>query len=141
MKRDNKKEPIESNRESLQIFPNARIYETKLTKKFRERTHWERPNIEEIKAVIPGVVLSLDVEVGERVERGGRVLLFEAMKMHNIVLSPIEGVIKEIHVKEGDKVAKGEVMIYVESLETEEIDNEQLEREKRFNDGDLGLIV
>ena len=53
----------------------------------------------EIKAPMPGRVISLEVEVGLRVNQGDTLLVLEAMKMENIIKSPKEGVIEMIEVK------------------------------------------
>lgn len=106
----------------MQIFPEARKYKTTLTKKFVNRKVWKRPDPQEIKSIIPGVVISLEVKEGDHVTKGAHLMTFEAMKMMNLVLAPFDGTIKKILVKEGAKVPKGVVMIYLES--EYELDNE-----------------
>lgn len=99
----------------LQIFPEARKYKTTLTKKFVNRKVWKRPDPQEIKSIIPGVVISLEVKEGDHVTKGAHLMTFEAMKMMNLVLAPFDGTIKKILVNEGAKVPKGVVMLYLES--------------------------
>ena len=70
--------------ETLQIFPNARNYKTNLTKKYRNRKQWKRPDPQEILSVIPGVVTSFSVELGSHVNKGDEIMIYEAMKMQNI---------------------------------------------------------
>ncbi len=60
-----------------------------------------------VKAPMPGLVLRLEVEVGQRVEAGAGVVVLEAMKMENEIRSTGAGVVKAIHVKPGDAVEKG----------------------------------
>lgn len=140
-KRDNVKE-------TLQVFPGARIYETNHTKKFRERKVWKSPDIQEIKSIIPGVVISLNVAEGDFVTEGTQVMTFEAMKMHNIVLAPIDGTVKKIYVQEGQKVPKGDIMIYIKASQDIEDNSDSTDVQEYVNDpedtitdGDLGLIV
>lgn len=101
--------------ETLQIFPNARNYKTNLTKKYRNRKQWKRPDPQEILSVIPGVVTSFSVELGSHVKKGDEIMIYEAMKMQNIIRAPFDGTVEQIFVKTGEKVAKGVVMMYLKS--------------------------
>ena len=101
--------------ETLQIFPNARNYKTNLTKKYRNRKQWKRPDPQEILSVIPGVVTSFSVEIGSHVNKGDEIMIYEAMKMQNIIRAPFDGTVEQIFVKTGEKVAKGVVMMYLKS--------------------------
>ena len=101
--------------ESLQIFPNARNYKTNLTTKYRNRKQWKRPDPQEILSVIPGVVTSFSVELGSHVNKGDEIMIYEAMKMQNIIRAPFDGTVEHIFVKTGEKVAKGVVMMYLKS--------------------------
>ena len=98
----------------IQVFVEGRKYNTKLTKKFRERKFWKAPNPKEILSYIPGVVASIDVKEGERVKKGEKLMIYEAMKMKNIVSAPFDGIIKRIAVSEGDKLPKGHLLIEME---------------------------
>ena len=87
------------------------LYYTRLTSKFRSRLNWERPNEKVVKAIIPGTIQKIMVEVGDRVEAGFPMLILEAMKMRNEVLAPVGGVIKTINVSEGDLVPKSHLLL------------------------------
>lgn len=39
------------------------------------------------------------------------------MKMHNNILSPLDGKIKKIYVKEGENVMKNDIIIEIENIE------------------------
>ena len=56
-----------------------------------------------IKSPLPGTILSISVAAGQSVRRGEKLLVLEAMKMENDVVSPADGVITLL-VKEGDDV-------------------------------------
>jgi len=62
---------------------------------------------------MPGAVVNLRVKLGERVKAGAVVLIIEAMKMQSEVHTAIDGVVKEIHVSEGDRVNPDEVLVEV----------------------------
>ncbi len=122
--------------EYLQIFPKARVYETKLTEKFKNREVWKKPDLQEIKSIIPGSVTSIYVTVGQKVKKGEAIMSYEAMKMHNIVQAPFDGVVEQIYVSCGQSLPKGVNMIYLKSaqpFEQNEVDDS--------TSSDLGLIV
>ena len=56
-----------------------------------------------ITSPMPGSVVAVQVEDGERAERGTPVVAIEAMKMEHILEAPIDGVV-EVLVKAGDQV-------------------------------------
>lgn len=100
--------------ELIDFAVTARKYKTTLTKKYVNRTAWIAPVIGEVKAVLPGTVISLNVEVGAKVKKGDLVLIQEAMKMQNRICAPISGTVKEIKVLPGERVSKQDVMIVIE---------------------------
>jgi biotin carboxyl carrier protein len=67
--------------------------------------------VQQIKAPMPGLVLSVLVSEGDEVKKGDSLLVLEAMKMENMIKSPTDGIIKKITIKQGDKVEKNEVLI------------------------------
>ena len=89
-------------------------YKTTLTQKFKNRTAWELPNENLIKAFIPGTILKIFVKEGQKVREGSKLLILEAMKMKNVVTAPASGVIKSIEVKEGIMVPKNQLLIEIE---------------------------
>ncbi len=68
-----------------------------------------------IKAPMPGLILAIDVKVGDKVKAGQIVLKMEAMKMENEIRSIGEGVVKEIMVNVQDNVPEGQVLISLEA--------------------------
>ncbi|NND78545.1 MAG: acetyl-CoA carboxylase biotin carboxyl carrier protein subunit [Maribacter sp.] len=67
-----------------------------------------------IVAPIPGVVLSLDAAVGDVIKIGDRLLVLEAMKMENNIVSEKAGTITAVNVKVGQQVLQNEIMIELE---------------------------
>ncbi len=67
-----------------------------------------------LRASMPGRVVRLLIEVGERVAAHQGVLVVEAMKMQNELQSPKEGRVTQIRVSPGDTVASGEVLVVIE---------------------------
>ena len=67
-----------------------------------------------IKAPMPGLILEINVEVGQEVKENDPLLILEAMKMENSFLSPRNGIIKSIAVQKGNAVDKGQLLIEFE---------------------------
>jgi pyruvate carboxylase subunit B len=57
-----------------------------------------------------GMVLRIEVEVGDRVKKGGVIAVIEALKMENKVSASHGGVVKEIFVREGQRVGAGDIL-------------------------------
>ena len=66
-----------------------------------------------VRASMNGRVVSLDVAVGDKVVRGQRVLVLEAMKMEHAHVTAIDGIVEAIHVAEGDQVEAYRIVIEV----------------------------
>ena len=91
------------------------VFETTVTRKFALRKPYERQNPGVVKAVIPGVVAEILAKKGKPVRQGDTMVVLEAMKMLNRIMSPLHGIVKAVHVSAGDKVAKGQVLMEIES--------------------------
>lgn len=70
--------------------------------------------IKHLKAPMPGLILEINVEVGQSVKENDNLLILTAMKMENSLLSPRDGVIKSIAILVGDSVIKGDLIIEFE---------------------------
>ena len=70
--------------------------------------------INAIKAPMPGLILEINVKVGQEVKENDNLLILEAMKMENSFSSPRDGIIKSIAVSIGDAVDKGQLLIEFE---------------------------
>ncbi len=71
-------------------------------------------SVSDVKAPMPGTILSLNVEPGATVSKGDSLLILEAMKMENVIKSSGDGIISSIHVKQGDNVEKNQLLISLE---------------------------
>ncbi len=67
----------------------------------------------QLRAPMPGRVLSLDVALGDSVEVGQRLAILEAMKMEHRLLSPAVGTITALNISAGDQVADGMVLLEI----------------------------
>jgi len=66
---------------------------------------------EVIKAPMPGKVLSVLVEEGDKIEADQDLLILEAMKMENVIKSTQEGIVDKVHVADNDTVNKNETLV------------------------------
>ncbi len=67
----------------------------------------------EVKAEMPGKVIRLLAQVGDRVESGEGILVLEAMKMEVLITAPSAGTITDISVSTGNQVAAGDVLAHL----------------------------
>lgn len=67
-----------------------------------------------LKAPMPGLVVRVLVEPGQRVQEGQGVAVLEAMKMENEFKARVAGTVKEIRVAVGQPVNPGDVLVVIE---------------------------
>jgi len=68
----------------------------------------------DINAPMPGLIVQVQVEVGQEVEKGQGVIIIEAMKMENELKAAEKGVVREILVSEGQKVDQNAPLVVIE---------------------------
>ncbi|HJJ28461.1 MAG TPA: pyruvate/oxaloacetate carboxyltransferase [Methanocorpusculum sp.] len=66
-----------------------------------------------VKSSIQGMVLDIKVHPGEKVSAGDTLLVLEAMKMENPVVSPVDGTVIDVFVENGAVVQSGDVLVVV----------------------------
>ena len=66
-----------------------------------------------IQSPLPGVILSIDCQIGDTVKKGQKLLVLEAMKMENTIPSDRDGIVSEIKVNEGDSVPEGAELVII----------------------------
>jgi len=67
-----------------------------------------------VRALMPGRITSVLVKETDRVEIGSPLLILEAMKMQNEIVSHVAGTVKSIHVKEGETVRKEALLVEID---------------------------
>ena len=68
----------------------------------------------EIKSRVPGKIVRFEKQVGDTVAVRDVLIVMEAMKMKQLVPSPVAGVVTEYKVQPGDRVSAGQVVAIVE---------------------------
>jgi biotin carboxyl carrier protein len=89
-------------------------YKTFLTEKYKNRKKWEEPNPKKFYSQIPGTVIKIYVNEGQKVKEGELMMVLEAMKMKNKIYFIADGIVKKIYVKENKQIPKGHLMVEVE---------------------------
>lgn len=96
--------------DKIQVHVSGRKYKTLYTRKFLERKKWEAPNPNEVRSIIPGSVTDITVKAGDKVKKGDKLMIYEAMKMKNIISAPFDATVESVEVKVGDKLPKGVIL-------------------------------
>ena len=99
--------------EKIQIHVDGRKYKTKFTKKYANRKPWKEADTNEVLSIIPGSVTEIFVKKGDKVKKGEKLMIYEAMKMKNIIVAPFDATVDLINVKEGLKLPKGHLLVYL----------------------------
>lgn len=63
---------------------------------------------------MPGMVVSINVEVGQAVEAGTALAVVDAMKMENVLTAERDGTVKELHAVAGDSLAVDQIILEFE---------------------------
>ena len=134
---------IESSTSKYHVLQNAISYKTEILKSdFNKKTYSVKVNnntyevvianaldqlidkmgfsandskqIDAINAPMPGLLLEINVAVGQEVKKDDQLFILEAMKMENAILSPRDGVIKRVNANKGDAIEKNYLLIEFE---------------------------
>ncbi|MBN1366020.1 MAG: acetyl-CoA carboxylase biotin carboxyl carrier protein subunit [Syntrophaceae bacterium] len=68
----------------------------------------------EIKAPMTGKIVSIIVNIGDKVKTEDEVIIMDAMKMEIPIYAPCAGVVKNIKIKEGESVKTDQVLVVLE---------------------------
>lgn len=68
-------------------------------------------NPNHLSATMPGTVVKVLVEKGEKVEKGDHIMITEAMKMETTVQAPFSGTVKDIYAHSGEAIQTGDLLI------------------------------
>ncbi len=67
----------------------------------------------QVLAPMPGLVVKLLVQPGQKVEKGEGIVIVEAMKMENEIRAGVSGEVKEVRVSDRQAVEKGEILAVI----------------------------
>ncbi|MFA6924945.1 MAG: acetyl-CoA carboxylase biotin carboxyl carrier protein subunit [Bacteroidales bacterium] len=89
-------------------------FKTLPNRKFQLRKPYKKRDFKKITAFIPGKILSVAVQKGDRVTHETCLVILEAMKMKNKLFPSVDGIVKDVYVKVGDMVKKDMVLVELE---------------------------
>ena len=70
-----------------------------------------------ISSTIPGKIVSIAVEEGDKVGEGDVVMILEAMKMQNEIQAPLSGTVTAVNCKPGDSIEANSPLIIIQPEE------------------------
>ncbi|KGP71472.1 pyruvate carboxylase [Pontibacillus yanchengensis] len=79
-----------------------------------ERPKADKDNDKHIGATMPGTVIKVIADKGEKVNKGDHIMITEAMKMETTVQAPFEGKVKDIYVRNGEAIHVGDLLVEFE---------------------------
>jgi pyruvate carboxylase len=88
----------------------AFIADKKVTPQTKTRPKADLADALQIGAPIPGLVTSIAVTVGQKVAKGDRLMMMEAMKMQTTVTAPVDGVVAELLCVVGETVESKDLL-------------------------------
>ncbi len=101
----------------VEVLVRGRLFvvdvEDERQRRLREATSIELDQEGEftLSAPMPGMVVSIPVEVGQEVEKGDNLIILESMKMQNELKAPRDGEISGIRVSPGDSVDQHQILL------------------------------
>ncbi len=109
-------EPDKDGRRTVTFELNGMTRETHITDKKVAPQTKTRPKADladplQIGAPIPGLVASIAVSVGQKVAKGDKLLMMEAMKMQTTVTAPADGVVAELLCALGETVESKDLLV------------------------------
>ncbi len=68
---------------------------------------------QKVEAPMPGNIVNVAVNVGDTVKKGQLLVVLEAMKMENEIVSPVDGKVVSVGVSKGDTVNPGDTLVQI----------------------------
>jgi biotin carboxyl carrier protein len=108
---------IEDEGGNVAVMMNGRMYETQVLDErallMARRKGGLTSSSGDIHAPMPGLVVVVPVEVGDKVTKGQTVVILESMKMQNELKSPIDGTVHAISTHAGKSVDKNDLLVAI----------------------------
>lgn len=74
----------------------------------------KKVNGEKIEAPMPGTILSVNINAGDKIAKGQIMFILEAMKMENEIMAPRDGKVLSVDIAKGGKVDTGDLLAVIE---------------------------
>ncbi len=114
-------EPDKDARRTVTFELNGRTREAFITDKKIAPVAKSRPKMDahdplQIGAPIPGLIVSIAVSVGQKVAKGDKLLMMEAMKMQTAVFASADGVVDSLHASVGEAVESKDLLVKLRAV-------------------------
>ena len=93
------------------ITREAHINDKKVAPQTRSRVKADLADPLQVGAPIPGLVAAIAVSVGQKVTKGDKLLMMEAMKMQTTVTAAVDGVVSELLAQVGETVESKDLLL------------------------------
>lgn len=113
-------EILEKNQNKYTVLINGVSYtftiETPISFKRKKYLDKQKSNkkFEVIEAPMPGKIVDVLVEPGAEVKTGEALIILEAMKMQNEIISTIDGVVRKVLIKPNETVNKDDILVEID---------------------------
>ena len=87
--------------------------ENKVAEKTAQQPATSGGDGQEVPAPMPGNIVKINVEVGQKVKKDEPLLVLEAMKLENEIVASQDGEVTRINVQKGDNVSAGDVLLTI----------------------------
>lgn len=68
----------------------------------------------ELRAPMPGLIVDVMVAEGDRVAKGQKLLILEAMKTQQAFSSPFDGLVRKLGIAKGDQIEDGDLLVLID---------------------------
>lgn len=109
----------ETSNGKIKVYHDKEVYEVETKEDigkelFEESSEEITPKGKDvIRAPLPGVVVAVNVKVGDVVKEGDSLVKLVAMKMENDIITEKNGIVREVMVKKNDNVNKGDILVVI----------------------------
>jgi biotin carboxyl carrier protein len=100
-------------KDSIAVWLDGRTYYLPKTKRTNSVEHAGGSNSSDVVALMPGKLLSIEVQVGDTVAEKQTVAIMESMKMESPLYAPKAGRVAEVRCQPGQVVDVGEVIVVI----------------------------
>lgn len=104
------KEKVKSDDQFINLAVEEGVFKTLTTRNFERRVPYKPRDPKKLTAFIPGTIKKISSGKGKKVKKGDLLLILDAMKMNNQIFAPFDGTVKDIYVKEGERVEKNALL-------------------------------
>ena len=114
---------LAKNKSGKTILLNGRTYQVQdvdnLPKGPKKKKGIDGPT--KVTPPMPAVVIAVDVNEGDRVEKGQKVVVVSAMKMETTLVAPYKGMVTKVNIQEGDKVMPGDILVDIDEIKDDDV--------------------